>query len=95
MIGAGGEYLKEARTGDPLLATLYADICRDRGEPVWDTAQHKADLLKALLASPLLETKGDKVALRRWFSWARACPGHLEHWHSKLLLLTALGIKLE
>eukprot|EP00974_Lingulodinium_polyedra_P049075 4716786-Lingulodinium_polyedra.AAC.1 len=41
----------------------------------------------------MLGVKGDKVVLRRWFSWIPVCERHDRTWHSKLLVLIYVGIK--
>ena len=57
--------------------------------------EHKAALLEELMTCDLMNKKGDQVALRRWFSWAEETPWNCRFWHSRLLFITALGIKLQ
>ena len=95
MVGGGKQYLQAASTGDPLLDALYDQICQDLGEPAEGTAEHKTELLKRIAEGSLLTKMENNIALRRWFDWVEATPRNLRHWHSRLLLLTALGLQLQ
>ena len=82
---AAKETLSKEKTTNPLFATLYPWICKDEpGEGEVGTESHMQKTLANLCNLPLLQKKGEHVALRRWFSWLRAAQFHLRNWHGSL-----------
>ena len=79
----------------PLSNSLYEEICRDQGKPIVDTPEHKQLTLKDLITNKVLGKKHDKVAMRRWFSWIGAAFSHLPSWHSKLLVIMHIGVRMK
>lgn len=87
-------YFAKIRPSDILFNELYGPICSDRGEDPRGTLVHKQSLLKELSKSRLFFSRGEKVALRRWFSWHKAVAENLQTWHLRLCTLMALGIEI-
>ena len=71
---------------------LYARICADRGEAPRGTTAHRACIVQSLTHSELFESKGEKVALRRWFAWMGAWADKDNQWHGLLLVLVFVGV---
>ena len=42
-----------------------------------------------------MRKKGEKVALRRWFSWIGASRAHDKLWHARLQIISAIGFSLD
>jgi hypothetical protein len=80
------EYWAKAEAGDPLVEVLYEPLCADLQEEAAGTPEHKLQVLSQAVSSSLVRKKGEKVALRRWFSWVGASQAHDRLWHSRLLL---------
>ena len=93
MQDAARDLLKRAPTGGRLFDFLYEAIARDRKETPTGTTHHKLQVLEDLLTSKGFESKGPRVALRRWFSWFQASSWHDACWHSRALCLLYLGIQ--
>ena len=58
------------------------------------TAAHQENTLKGLAALPLLVKKGERVMMRRWFSWMKAARFHLKSWRGLLLVHLATAMHL-
>ena len=90
----GAEYAAKAEVGDLLLDEFYEAICRDIGAEAYGDAAHKEEILQHATAGRLQQRKGERVTLSRWFSWMRAAQDHDALWHSRLLVITAIGLSL-
>eukprot|EP00974_Lingulodinium_polyedra_P082039 7942878-Lingulodinium_polyedra.AAC.1 len=82
-----GEFFALAGPDDKLFNELYPVICQERGEAPQGTRKHKENLLHELAQNPLFFRKGERAALRRWFSWHKAMAENRESWHLRLLTL--------
>jgi len=88
------EYWSKAEAGDPLLEVLYESLCLDFQEEAVGTPEHKLQVLNQAVDSNVVRKKGEKVALRRWFSWIGASRAHDKLWHARLLFISAIGFSL-
>ena len=57
-------------------------------------AEHKAEILEFATAGQLQARRGERVTLRRWFSWMVAAQDHDQVWHARLLVITSIGLRL-
>lgn len=92
---AGGkEVVAKESTTNPLFVSLYPHLSREGGEaPSWTPAHMKA-VLQAVSFKPLVRKKGERVMLRRWFSWMKSAALHLQHWHSAVLIYYSVAMHL-
>ena len=91
----GAELCVSIGPSHPLFLALYEPICQDMGiEPI-GTIEHRAMIWERVCSGDAFTTKGERVSLRRWFSWLSAADEYLKHWHSRLLLLTSIGQALD
>eukprot|EP00974_Lingulodinium_polyedra_P101114 9795881-Lingulodinium_polyedra.AAC.1 len=70
--------------GGPLFQRLYSAICADRHEAA-SGGKHEVKVFEELASSAGFQRKGERVALRRWFSWLNSASWHDSEWHSRLL----------
>eukprot|EP00974_Lingulodinium_polyedra_P007333 697549-Lingulodinium_polyedra.AAC.1 len=88
------EHFAHDDPSSPLWREFYALVCRDLQEQALGTMTHRRELLQEVSSGEAFGKKGDRVTLKRWFSWMSACPYHDRVWHSRLLAITSLGIQL-
>ena len=88
------EYWSKAEAGDPLPEVLYESLCLDFQEEAVGTPERKLQVLNRAVDSNVVRKKGEKVALRRWFSWIGASRAHDKLWHARLLFISAIGFSL-
>eukprot|EP00969_Alexandrium_andersonii_P329591 14565143-Alexandrium_andersonii.AAC.1 len=86
------EYLQQERIGNPLFEALYAKVCADIREPALGTVAHKEKILRELRSSEAFSKKGPMTTLKRWFSWVASSRYHDRTWHSRLLIILAIGL---
>ena len=87
------DLLANAPHGGPLFDALYSALCKDRREEALGYLEHTRAVLTEALGSNAFCAKGEKVALRRWFSFFKAAQVHDASWHSRLLAVVYIGIK--
>ena len=90
----GAELAATAGVGDQLLEEFYEPICQDLGVEAFGDAEHKAEILEFATAGQLQARRGERVTLRRWFSWMVAAQDHDQVWHARLLVITSIGLRL-
>lgn len=90
----GAELAAAAGVGDQLVEELYEAICQDLGVEAFGDAERKAEILEFAAAGQLQARKGERVTLRRRFSWMSAARDHDQVWHARLLVITAIGVNL-
>ena len=95
LVGGAREYFQLEDVDSPLFSSFYAAICRDKGLPAVGTTSHKAKTLAEAGADRSLQAKGAKVALRRWFGWVGAATSHDAGWHTRLLVLYFVALRLK
>ena len=76
---------------------LCSSIARDKGIDVNDL--HSVDevsdmVFKSVRDGSCIAKKGHRTTFRRFFSWYLAHNWHDQHWHSKLLLIIYIGMRL-
>ena len=77
----------------PIWAEFYPRVCRGWGEvPTWTKAHKEYVLRKACDEGS--QSKLGRMAMNRWFSYVKCVPEHLPQWHSRLLFILMIGIRL-
>ena len=69
------EMIQSLSASNPLWNALYEQICYgmlEQGIVPRGDAQHKQTMLGNMFSGEAWKVKGDKVSLRRWFSWVKA-----------------------
>ena len=94
LLEGSNEYLSLEQWGNPLFKTMYPYICRDRGEAPVGTPEHMQLILRETVDSEAFRKKGEKTALRRWFSWMGASHFHDRVWHARLCVLYSIAMRL-
>jgi hypothetical protein len=79
---------------DRLLKKVWPLICADRRwVDEWDTNMvARQEFIGELHKTHEPQTKGEQVALSRWFSWMRAERNERDEWSTRLLILLFYGI---
>lgn len=79
---------------DPLLLRVWPSICRDKGwvleSEVGEDA--RAEFVSLLCTSKETQSKGEQVALSRWFSWMHKEHAERPEWHTRMLALLFYNI---
>ena len=88
------DFFQAADAGDPLLSSHYPFICRDLGLPEEGTPEHIREVARRVADGPCLHKKGPRSATRRWFQWFEATDQHLDWWHSRLMIMSYVGLQL-
>ena len=91
--GAKELCLKES-TASPLFQELYPGLCKDLGGSPVGTEAHMSKVLEGVASSEVVGKKGERVALRRWFSWMKSAAFHLKAWHTSILIHTFVCMHL-
>ena len=82
----------KTKTTSLLLEALYPKMCQDANEGEVGTATHKAATLLDIKKVPLMNKKGERVALRRWYSWVKSASFHVQSWHTGLFVHMAVAM---
>ena len=83
-----------AQPGDRLLDEFYLDISEGVGEEPYGDEEHKKEVLEVATTGNLVQKKGARVSLSRWFSWVSAAKEHDAVWHSRLMIISAIALSL-
>ena len=83
---------KSLTPSNPLFTAPYEFMCTDMDLTDADgSPEHRQMVFDMLFAGEAYQAKGEKVTMRRWFSWIQAADQFLPKWHSVLLNLICLG----
>ena len=85
------EESKSMSASNPLRSAVYPLVCKDLNIEAVGTPEHKGMVLEMMFAGDAFKIKGDKVSLRRWFSWLAAADKYLGLWHQRMFALIGLG----
>eukprot|EP00974_Lingulodinium_polyedra_P112913 10927968-Lingulodinium_polyedra.AAC.1 len=77
-----------------LFSAFYGPICRDLGQSPDGTEEHMEQLLQSLSSSAAFDLQGPRCRMRRWFQWMVAARWHDQAWHSRLLVMSSLGMQM-
>eukprot|EP00974_Lingulodinium_polyedra_P034493 3315757-Lingulodinium_polyedra.AAC.1 len=66
------DYVLRERATNPLFKSMYPYLCRDHGEVPIGTRSHVEATLEQLGYTRVLQAKGEKTSLNRWFAWTGA-----------------------
>ena len=94
LLEGSNEYFSLEQWDNPLFKTMYPHICRDRGEAPVGAPEHMQLILRETADSEAFRKKGEKTALRRWFSWMGASHFHDRVWHARLCVLYSIAMRL-
>ena len=83
--------LRKMPCANPLFIALYELICLDLGLPVKGDVEDMERVRELILSGDAFSVKGDKVSLRRWFSWFVAAERYRRIWHRILMALVTLA----
>ena len=64
-------------SANPMFAGLYEYICHGIGVKPEGSAEHRQMVFNRVFASDAFKVQGEKVSLRRWFSWLAAAHVYL------------------
>ena len=88
-------YLSFADHHDPLFVALYELICGDLGiDLLTQAADGMEEVFNGFKNLGCFLKKGPRTAFRRWFSWFAAHSWHSQFWHSRLLVISYIGIRM-
>ena len=87
------EAFQSLSPSNPLFIALYHRICLDMGIEPEGIAEHRKKVFNMIFSGRAYTMKGEKVSLRRWFSWLTAADAYLPLWHSVFLNLICIGQK--
>ena len=85
------EESKSMSASNPLWSAVYPLVCKDLNMEAVGSLEHKAMVVEMMFAGDAFKIKGDKVSLRRWFSWLAAADKYLGLWHQRMFALIGLG----
>ena len=79
------DFFKTSAFAGPLFNVMHKSICTDLCKKAIGTVEHMQDRFNYVMDSGAFDAKGDKVALRRWFSWVDAATHFDRIYHMRLL----------
>lgn len=73
---------------------LYEEVCRDRADdsPDLGSDAHFEKAFARMRATPILQRKGERVRMLRWFAWMRRAQEIIPHLNELLVVLLSVGI---
>lgn len=94
---ASVDYHNNTGAEDMLFQAVYESIAFDKGrerDGDFGTDAHQQDMWRRIPDDRAFESKGERVTTKRWGSWARGMGTFLERWHTVLLTLSWIGLRL-
>ena len=92
MVSQAADMSVRSSSDSPLFTILYELIARDLGETATGTSQHMKTIFSEMVYGNIFQKKGEKVALRRWFSWVAGIDSLDCRWNNWLCTLINIGL---
>ena len=98
LVTGATEYFAVASWDDPLFQMLASAVARDKSTDLLSHESHEEALktiFEEVRAGSVFTKKGPRTSFRRFFSWYDSETWHDQHWHSRLLIIMYIGLRMK
>ena len=92
------DWVEKGSVHNDLFIQLYPSIAADMGQasdPSYGSLEHMVSIFRQIAVDDMFETKGERTAMRSFWKLPKQLGDHLlPAWHSLLLVLLHLGLKM-